>query len=360
MGCVGWCGIMLRCLVYVAVPLAAVLVYFHLECVREKDEAMRTKFHDEYHPDTTDCQAELPFATGDSFTYKLGPEFMLMQWIPCSLSKLITFISLAIGTTTKLEDAKKENQMINISILDARKHSHGEFHESGFTLITLDEETKTQNWRANSEDIHLFQEQMEPYLKKMYPQTKRITWYSHLIRGDTKPGDQPRALGPHLDYHQSDELREEFYKVHDTPGKYMDQMNKTEPHALIGDHDTEDEKLGVMLGIWKPLYPSEVCDYPLAVMDASTFYENNQIIYNLHINFIFAVFNNLNGAISYNPEQKWYYYSKQNTKEVLVFHQYSKGKFFANPHTSFLNKNCPKGTESEERISAELRVGLFF
>ena len=67
-----------------------------------------------------------------------------------------------------------------------------------------------------------------------------------------------RALGPHLDYHQSDELREEFYKVHDTPGKYMEQMNKTEPHGLMGDHDTEDGKLGVMLGIWKPLYPSEV------------------------------------------------------------------------------------------------------
>ena len=83
---------------------------------REKDEAMKTKFNDEYLPDTTDCQAELPFATVDSFSYKLGqistvicnivsfilmvlpgPEFMLMQWIPCSLSKLITFISLAIG-----------------------------------------------------------------------------------------------------------------------------------------------------------------------------------------------------------------------------------------------------------------------
>ena len=44
-----------------------------------------------------------------------------------------------LGTTTKLEDAKKENQMFNISILDARKHFHGEFHVSGFTLITLDE-----------------------------------------------------------------------------------------------------------------------------------------------------------------------------------------------------------------------------
>ena len=43
-----------------------------LDIYREKDEAMRTKFHDEYHPDITDCQAELPFATGDSFTYKLG------------------------------------------------------------------------------------------------------------------------------------------------------------------------------------------------------------------------------------------------------------------------------------------------
>ena len=39
-------------------------------------------------------------------------------------------------------------------------------------IICCFQETKTQNWRANSEDIHLFQEQMEPYLMKMYPQTK--------------------------------------------------------------------------------------------------------------------------------------------------------------------------------------------
>ena len=82
---------------------------------REKDEAMKTKFNDEYLPDITDCQAELPFATVDSFTYKLGqistmmcnivsfilvlpgPEFLLMQLIPCSLAKLMTFFSLAIG-----------------------------------------------------------------------------------------------------------------------------------------------------------------------------------------------------------------------------------------------------------------------
>ena len=117
-------------------------------------------------------------------------------------------------------------------------------------------------------------------------------------------------------------------------------------------------------------------DYPLAVMDARTFQPENQILYNLHINMIFTKYNTLSAAISHNPNQKWYYYSKQSTSEVLVFHQYSKvisllphqtpqlvllqGKWMSNPHTSFLNKNCPKGTEDEERISAELRVALYF
>ena len=79
-----------------------------------------------------------------------------------------------------------------------------------------------------------------------------------------------------------------------------------------------------MLGIWKPLYPSEVCDYPLAVMDARTFKPENQIPYELHINFVADIFHNLNGAISYSPDQSWYYYSRQTTKEVLIFHQFTK------------------------------------
>ena len=51
-------------------------------------------------------------------------------------------------------------------------------------------------------------------------------------------------------------------------------------------------------------------------------------------------------------------YPFQNTREVLIFHQYSKGKFFANPHTSFLNRNCPEDTET--RMSVEMRLALFF
>ena len=149
---------------------------------------------------------------------------------------------------------------------------------------------------------------------------KRLEWTSNLVRGDDKPGDQPRALGPHLDYHQDDELRREFHSRFPP----MSFTNRTEPHLLLGHLDTEQEQLGVILGLWKPLYPSTVCDYPLAVMDARTFKPDNQVPYELHINFIAGIFHNLNGAISFSPDQQWYYFARQSTQEVLIFHQYTK------------------------------------
>ena len=119
---------------------------------------------------------------------------------------------------------------------------------------------------------------------------------------------------------------------------------------------------------------NKVCDFPLAVMDARTFIKENEVPQAIHFNFIVTMFHNLGGAIIFDTIQKWYYYSMQTTKEVLVFHQYTKvtnqsvssvnkksyfqGKYLANPHTAFANRNCPKDTES--RISIESRVALFF
>ena len=132
----------------------------------------------------------------------------------------------------------------------------------------------------------------------------------------------------------------------------------SEPKILLGDLDDDKGTFKVMLGVWKPIHPAAVCDHPLAVMDAKTFYSDNQTPNNLHMDLLFFKYHNLNGAISHSPDQKWYYYPFQTTKEVLVFHQYSNGEWLSNPHTSFHNKNCPEGSES--RISVELRVALFF
>ena len=82
------------------VALVAVLVYFHLECITEKEETLKNKFNDEYHPEISDCKTELPFSAKETFTYNIGVEFMLVQWTPCSVTKLVHFITLKIGLTT--------------------------------------------------------------------------------------------------------------------------------------------------------------------------------------------------------------------------------------------------------------------
>ena len=286
-------------------------------------------------------------------------EYFLIQSFPCAINKLIRYVG-AISGGNNYADYAESGEKHNVTILDARKSSPGSFHETGFTLVSLDTEPITTDWRTShyqtdTPDVMHFHKQIEPYIKELYPQAKKMYWTSNVIRGGDNLGDQPRAVGgPHLDYYQDDEARLEFHKEFpeiDVP--------RSEAKLMMEKLDDEDHKLGVILGVWKPLSPAKVCDYPLALMDARTFQPENMSPNKLHLQLFpgFTV-HNLNGAISYDEDQKWYYYSYQTPLEVLIFHQYSKGKWFNNPHLSFLNKNCPK--ESEERISVELRLGLFF
>ena len=96
------------------VPLVSVLVYFQLECVREKEESLRSKLSPHYRPDQTDCTAELPFLNHTVHRTELsmgkrrerrflmstccpGPEYFLAQSLPCFVTKLITLVSSYLG-----------------------------------------------------------------------------------------------------------------------------------------------------------------------------------------------------------------------------------------------------------------------
>ena len=196
---------------------------------------------------------------------------------------------------------------------------------------------------------------MEPHIRYLYPEAKRILWTFNVVRGGDRFGDQPKAIdGPHLDYHQNRTARKEFHK--EFPPIDHELM---ESKILMGESDTENEKFKILLGVWIPIRKnSTVCDNPLAVMDARTFDREHQIEVSSHINFGIFMFHNLAGGIAFDPKQRWYYYPFMTTKEVLVFHQYSEDTFFANPHTSFKNRNCPK--DSDTRLSVEMRLALFF
>jgi len=104
---------------------------------------------------------------------------------------------------------------------------------------------------------------------------------------------------------------------------------------------------------------SPICDHPLAVASAATFQEDGIRNHEVHFEFWpFKSLHTLSGGIVYNESLKWYYYSFQGDDEVLLFTQFTRDKFFANPHTSFTNLNCDSSFDM--RLSIELRVGLFW
>ena len=57
-----------------------------------------------------------------------------------------------------------------------------------------------------------FWAQMEPHVRRFYPEARRVEWTHNVVRGGDRAGDQPRALGPHLDFYQDDATRMEFHK----------------------------------------------------------------------------------------------------------------------------------------------------
>ena len=50
----------------------------------------------------------------------------------------------------------------------------------------------------------------------------------------------------------------EFHKTFPLIKPELSERNVSEGHVLTGHYDTEDLKVGVMLGVWKPLHPTQV------------------------------------------------------------------------------------------------------
>ena len=372
-----FCGSCLRGSVYVLVAVVAVLAYFHRECATEKEERERNKPRNEvFNPDVTDVNdCVLKFVPNNNKDQTVHGD-LFMTLMPCPVQKLLLLVKGGNTDDTKQDgykgfsitgkngekfDKNGDSLKKTVTIHDARKHSFGDFHDSGFTLIKLEEEPGTTDWRtpamsSDDADIKKFHKLMEPHIRALYPGVKRLQWTYNVVRGGEGMMDQPRAVDQvHIDYHQNYTERVSFHKVFPT----RPCADPCDPEILMGENDDEDGEFKVLLGIWKPIFPEEVCDYPLALMDGRTFKPEDQGLNKVHLSFgPLATISILGGSISHSDDQQWAYYPFQSTKEVLVFHQYSKERFFANPHTSFTNMNCPK--DHGARVSVEMRLALYF
>ena len=158
-------GKFLRISGFVLVALVAVLAYFHRECVKEKSIRDSISKFDKFNPDVTDCTVELDFTPKGTITnLAIGPEYILVQSMPCALMKTLHFFNIIGPNIMDPEIHKDPNfknilkefeekmgytpEKYNVTIKDARKTFPGEFHKTGFTLIELEEEPQTKDWRT--------------------------------------------------------------------------------------------------------------------------------------------------------------------------------------------------------------------
>ena len=144
-----------------------------------------------FDPEATDVVTPLAYCKlGKDVEMHIGMDYILLSFTPCPILKVLGHL----GLTTDQSSFAKHNEVHNVTILDARKQNLGGFHETGFTLIELEEEPETQDWRKliinprtkekdESADIKKFFDQMEPHILELYPQTKRIRWTYNVVRG---------------------------------------------------------------------------------------------------------------------------------------------------------------------------------
>ena len=145
-----------------------------------------------FDPAATDVVTPLAHCNlGKDVEMHIGIDYLLLSFTPCPILKILAFLGL---TTDQSSFAELSPDVHNVTIIDARKQNLGGFHETGFTLIQLETEPETKDWRKliinprtqerdESADIKKFFDQMEPHIMELYPQTKRIRWTYNVVRG---------------------------------------------------------------------------------------------------------------------------------------------------------------------------------
>lgn len=286
----------------------------------------------------------------DRSKYETNCKNVLLPFMPPgnkSTVYMTGFSTLLWGKTVPLEDVIKG---YGINIEDARNvpTEKLDFHTTGFELYRMHSKPLTKDWNNHSE-VSLFTDTMEIRIRELFPQTKRVMWTSGQVRGGSTIHRPVHS--PHL-YSQDLRALHEFNSRY--PAQTKDSM------MLLGAYDTEGEQLRKLIGVWMPInMRTPICDHPLAMASAATFQQEKIRNHEVHFEFWpFRDLHTLSGGIVYDESLKWYYYSFQKDDEVLLFTQFTKDHFFANPHTSFTNPNCDESFDS--RMSIELRVGLFW
>lgn len=248
-----------------------------------------------------------------------------------------------------------------VAAADASFTEAGFFDEHSFVL--LDHASGVQNWdtdpAAAPEDTDIFRiyypeiatiirERLLPGYRLEIPQVPYL-----LRRGPETPNPFYGTV-VHQDYGLSADDYEENVAAYGTD----------EAAAAWRKQYDRDEVTGfLVINFWRTVYMDEPLRHlPLTICDPSSVASDDVLSTGL-VNFTPTGRPSNQLGMRYNPEQRWYYYPRMTTGEVLAFKNFQCWK--GEPptlrtcfHSAFDEPDPPE--QASERQSCEYRIGVFF
>jgi hypothetical protein len=214
-----------------------------------------------------------------------------------------------------------------------------EFEREGFRFVG--DKSRVRNFYDEDEIRHVYYPECEALIQKVSG-AKRVVVFDHTLR---TASDEQR---------ENQKIRDIVSRVHND---YTEWSGPQRVRDIMGD-EAEALLKGrfAIIQVWRPInHPVE--SHPLAICDAQTVRPESLVVNERHYQDRVGQ----TYAITYDPEQRWYWFPRMRPDEALVFKVYeslrdSRARWTA--HTAFADPHMP--SHARPRESIEIRTLAFF
>ena len=196
-----------------------------------------------------------------------------------------------------------------------------EFEREGFRFV--DSDTQIGNFYDEDEIRRVYYPECEALIKQVSG-AKRVVVFDHTLR---TASDQQR---------ESHKIRDIVSRVHND---YTEWSGPQRVRDIMGDEaETLLRGRFVIIQVWRPInHPVE--SHPLAICDAQTVRPESLVVNERHYQDRVGQ----TYAITYDPEQRWYWFPRMRPDEALIFKVYESlrdGRARWTAHTAFADPHA--------------------
>ena len=250
------------------------------------------------------------------------------------------------------------------------------FKKHGFVM--LEHESSVENWDSGalpqSDAIDsIGNRKVDAHFDENEIETRYMAEVDHIIRNQILPGESLEIQQPNMLLRRGPNTANPFFGlvVHNDYGLTADDFEENSAafgsvdgaQAWRKNYDRPNVRGFMVINFWRTVHMQQPLQHmPLAVLDASSVEREDAISSGLKG---FAPTGRITNQLSlrFNPEQRWYYYPRVTTSEVIVLklfecHKGDRNNLIYNSYHSAFDEPFPSG-DVEERQSCEHRVNVF-